>query len=255
MFIFLGLFQNSLQQTAASLLDSLQPLGRHIAQQVTPTVRTLFEELQMLATNKELSVENSTATFFKNLYPFVYQHVAVRKKLPGEFAQCLKDNVHVISPFENVPSTLTAFLVKKLTPVQVFLRNLQTIGHVVDAIDNVELSEECSLALVKMSYCSLCDGFSDVKPCLQYCTDVISSCLEPYSLIEKHWSSFITRMEKFRNVLAKSLDASNLFTKLQELLAESVSHASHSKVATKVSMWYLLYKLIAGSIIFKDCAI
>lgn len=237
MFMFLGLFQNSLQQTAASLLDSLQSQERrYIAQQVTPTIRTLFEELQMSVTNKELNVENCTTTFFKNLYPFVYQYVANRNKLPGEFAQCLKENIRAISPFENVPPTLTAFLLKKLIPVQVFLRSLQTIGHVVDAIDNVELSEECSFALVKMSYCSLCDGFSDVKPCLQYCTDVISSCLKPYSVIEEHWSSFITKMEKFRNVLAKSLDALNLFTRLQELLAESLSHASHSKVAAKVSM-------------------
>ncbi|CAB4008472.1 glypican-5-like [Paramuricea clavata] len=138
-------------------------------------------------------------------------------------------------PFKDVPQTLTAFLIKKLQPVQQVLRSLQTIGHVLDVIDNVQLSNECTSALVKMSYCSLCDGFSDVKPCPEYCTTIVSSCLEPYSQIEHEWSSFINKLENFHKLLAKSLDVSAMFTKLQAFLSDSISHASHSKVATKVS--------------------
>ena len=179
-------------------------------------------------------MQNSTTKFFRNFYPIVYQYKVAKRRLPGEFADCLKDKVHVILPFEDVPERLTAFLIKKLLPVQQFLRSLQTIGHVLDVVDNVDLSDGCSSALVKMSYCSLCDGFSDVKPCLEYCTSVVSSCLDPYSHIEDEWSSFINKLDNFRNLLAKSLDASVMFARLQKLQSESTSHASHSKVAKKV---------------------
>jgi hypothetical protein len=232
---FLGLFQSGLEKTSKSAIESLESQAkRDIAQRTKPLIRTLFDDLRTSVTNKNLHVQNSTTTFFRNFYPIVYQYTVVGKKLPGEFSECLKNNVNVILPFKDVPQTLTAFLIKKLQPVQQILRSLQTIGHVLDVMDNVQLSNECTSALVKMSYCSLCDGFSDVKPCPEYCTTVVSACLEPYSQIEHEWSSFINKLENFHKLLAKSLDVSAMFTKLQALLSESISHASHSKVATKV---------------------
>ena len=160
--------------------------------------------------------------------------MVAKRKLPGEFADCLKDKVHLIVPYEKVPQTLTDFLNKKLFPVQQYLRSLQSIGHILNIIDNVELSDECSSALVKMSYCSLCDSIRDVKPCSNYCNAILSSCLYPYSQIEDQWSLYITKLQKSRNLLSKSLDASKMFARLQELLSESISHASHSNVETKV---------------------
>jgi hypothetical protein len=209
-----------------------------LAQEAKTHIRTLFDELRVSVTNKDLHVQNSTRTFFKNFYPIIYQDIVTKKKLPGEFAECLKDKVLVIKPFKDVPQKMTTFLIKMLLPVQQFLRSLQTIGHVLDAADNVELSDGCKSALVKMSYCSLCDGFSDVKPCPRYCLNVVSSCVVPYTEIEDTWSSFIQDLDNFRELLAKSLDASVMFARLQKLLSESRSHASHSKVAQKVRRVY-----------------
>ena len=214
-----------------------------LAQEAKTHIRTLFDELRVSVTNKDLHVQNSTRTFFKNFYPIIYQDIVTKKKLPGEFAECLKDKVLVIKPFKDVPQKMTTFLIKMLLPVQQFLRSLQTIGHVLDAADNVELSDGCKSALVKMSYCSLCDGFSDVKPCPQYCLNVVSSCVVPYTEIEDTWSSFIQDLDNFRELLAKSLDASVMFARLQKLLSESRSHASHSKVAQKVRRVYDSEKL------------
>ena len=183
--------ENVLQLTAGSAIVSLQShMKGVIAQHAPPHIRTLFDELQKAVTNKDLRIENSTKTFFRNFYPIVHQHYVTRTKLPKEFAKCLKDNVLVILPFEDFPLKVKALLIKKLTPVQVFLRSLQTIGHVLAAVDNIELSNECSSALAKMSYCPLCDGFSNAKPCLPYCTKVVSLCMEPYSSIEEQWRTF-----------------------------------------------------------------
>lgn len=237
MLYFLDLFQNVLEQVSGSAVDSLQPLANgHLAQRAKPHIRTLADELRLSVTKKDLHVENSTTTFFSNFYPLVYQYMVVRKKLPQEFAECLKNNVRVIMPFDNAPQRLTDFLNKKLLPIQQFLRGLQNIGRVLDVVDNVDLSNECSSALVKMSYCSLCDGYSDVKPCARYCDNILSSCLEPYNHIEVQWSSFIKKLGKFNRLLANSLDAFHMFKTFQELVSESISHASHSKVSTKVSM-------------------
>lgn len=211
--------------------------------------------MRISVTRKDLHVQNLTANFFRNFYPVVYQHMVVKRKLPGEFADCLKDNMHLISPFQDVPQTMTEFLIKKLQPIQQYLRSLQTIGHVLDVIDIIELSDECSSELVKMSYCSLCDGVSNVKPCLKYCTSVLSSCLEPFSQIEAQWSSFINKLDNFRNLLAKSLDASAMFSWLQESVSESMSHASHSKVATKVRSSVLDYIGTTYDFVFQNLSL
>lgn len=241
---FLDVFQNVLEQVADSAIKSLQPNANgHLAQRAKPHIRTLTDELLSSVTKKDLHVENYTMTFFANFYPLVHEYMVLKSKLPQEFAECLKDNVQVIMPFKDVPQTLTDFLIRKLQPVQQFLRGLQTIGRVLDVVDNVELSDECSAALVKMSQCPLCDGYSDIKPCGSYCTNVLSSCLEPYNHIEGQWSTFITKLEKLRPHLAKSLDAANMFGKFQELVSDSISHASHAKVGTKVSISFFFYVL------------
>ena len=233
----LDLFKNVLEQVSDSAVGSLQSLANgHLAQRAKPHIRTLADELRSSVTKKDLHVKNSTTAFFGNFYPLVYHYIIAKRKPPQEFAECLKDNVHVIMPFNDVPQRLTDFLNRKLLPIQQFLRGLQNIGRVLDVVDNVDLSNVCRSALVKMSYCSLCDGYSDVKPCAEYCYNTISSCLEPYNHIEVQWSSFITKLVKFNRPLAKSLDAFNMFKRFQELVSESISHASHSKVATKVSM-------------------
>ncbi|XP_028400982.1 glypican-1-like [Dendronephthya gigantea] len=230
-----GLFHDVLERTSESTIDWLQTqyVKTNIAQYTKPHIRTLFHELRTSVATKNL--QNSTATFFRNFYPVVYQYMVSKKKHPEEYSDCLKDNMQVISPFKDIPQKLTAVLMKKLLPVQRFLRSLQTIRNILGAIDNIELSEECSSALVKMRYCSLCDGFSNVKPCLNYCVDVVSVCLEPYSRVEGKWSSFIGKLDNLRDPLAKSLDASDMFSSFQESLSESISHASHSNVAAKVS--------------------
>ena len=192
---------------------------------------------------KNLHVQNETARFFRNFYPVVYQHMVSKKKHPEEYSDCLKDNVLVISPFKDIPQELTTVLIKKLLAVQRFLRSLQTIRNILRAIDNIELSHECTSALVRMRYCSLCDGFSGVKPCLNYCVNVVSQCLEPYNRVERKWSSFIEKLDNLRDPLAKSLDASDMFSSFQESLSESISHASHSNVAAKVRT--LFYELDA----------
>ena len=207
-----------------------------MAQDAKPHIRTLFDEVQTSVASKDLHVQNSTIKFFRNFYPVVYRYTVVKKILPGEYSDCLKNKLSVIMPFKDVPQKMTIFLIKKLLPVQQFLRSLQTIGNVLDVLDNVELSAECKFSLVKMSYCSLCDGLSNVKPCPQYCLNVVSSCLDPYTEIEYKWSSFIRHLDNFRDLLAKSLDASSMFSRLQQLLSESISHASHSEVAKRVSI-------------------
>ena len=201
-----------------------------MATQAAPLISVLFKDLQSYLTNKDLKIEDSTKKFFQKFYNVLYQNYisSYKKPLPDGFSRCLMDKIHLIKPFGKVSQEITAMLQKDLLPVQVFLRGLRTAEQVLDVAKNPQLSEKCSDALVKMSYCSLCDGFKDLKPCMDYCSEVVSRCLNPYTRIQFYWSLYITAMDELSAVLSKSLDASVLFRELRKKISESMLYADQS---------------------------
>lgn len=232
-----------MNESSANIADSLQfQVNRNLAHFIKPHLLGLFDKLRTSLSSREIKAQNITEEFFRNIYPIVYQHTVARKELPEDFAVCLKDYYDVIDPFKNVPFKLRLLIMNKFGLVQQFLHNYKIIGHVVDVLDRIQLSENCITGLILMRHCPLCSRLHDVETCGKYCREVMVSCLKPYNELENVWSDFINKFKIRQRYLAKSLDASALFSKLQEILSEAVSHASHVNVKHRVRSFNFIKK-------------
>ena len=52
-------------------------------------------------------------------------------------------------------------------------------------------TKECSLALQKMNICPACQGFPEMKPCDNYCLNVMKGCLAFHIEIQEQWDKYI----------------------------------------------------------------
>lgn len=50
---------------------------------------------------------------------------------------------------------------------------------------------QCTEALLKMTYCSHCRGLVSVKPCYNYCSNIMRGCLANQGELDFEWNNFI----------------------------------------------------------------
>ncbi|XP_016430413.1 glypican-1-like [Sinocyclocheilus rhinocerous] len=59
---------------------------------------------------------------------------------------------------------------------------------------SVPLSLECNRAIMKLVYCPHCRGLGSIKPCVNYCKNVMKGCLANQADLDTEWQSFIETM-------------------------------------------------------------
>lgn len=60
----------------------------------------------------------------------------------------------------------------------------------------VNLSPECKKALMKLVYCPHCRGLASVKPCSDYCSNVMKGCLANQADLDPEWQNLIGETRK-----------------------------------------------------------
>lgn len=60
----------------------------------------------------------------------------------------------------------------------------------------VPLGEECKNALMKLVYCPHCRGLASVKPCSNYCSNVMKGCLANQADLDPVWKDLIGKMHQ-----------------------------------------------------------
>ena len=63
-------------------------------------------------------------------------------------------------------------------------------------LHQVSLSAECTKALMKLVYCPHCRGMSSVKPCSNYCSNVMKGCLANQADLDPEWQSLIGTIQR-----------------------------------------------------------
>ena len=59
----------------------------------------------------------------------------------------------------------------------------------------VSLSPECTKALMKLVYCPHCRGLASVKPCSNYCSNVMKGCLANQADLDPEWQNLIGKTQ------------------------------------------------------------
>nr|XP_009683273.1 PREDICTED: glypican-3 [Struthio camelus australis] len=207
-------------------------------------VGELFTDVSLYILGSDISVNDMINEFFDSLFPLVYSHL-INPGFPSpsvEMTECLRAARRDLKVFGNYPKMMMTQVSKSLQATRAFLQALNLGIEVINTTDHLKFSKDCGRALLKMWYCSHCQGLLLAKPCASYCGAVMHGCLAGVVEIDNYWREYIRSLEGLAKGMRGIYDMEHVLLSLFSLVRDAVVHVqkSEGKLSTTVSGSLLL---------------
>uniref|UniRef100_A0A8B9GIB0 Glypican-3 n=1 Tax=Amazona collaria TaxID=241587 RepID=A0A8B9GIB0_9PSIT len=214
-------------------------------------VGELFTDVSLYILGSDLSVNDMINEFFDSLFPLVYSHL-LNPGFPEpsvEMAECLRAARRDLKVFGNYPKMMMTQVSKSLQATRVFLQALNLGIEVINTTDHLKFSKDCGRTLLKMWYCSHCQGLLLAKPCASYCAVVMQGCLAGIIEIDNHWREYIRALEGLTKGMHGIYDMEHVLLNLFSLVRDAVIYVQKNEgklsttVSTRCVLWCSLSRL------------
>lgn len=216
-------------------------------------VGELFTDVSLYILGSDISVNDMINEFFDSLFPLVYSHL-INPGFPDpsvEMTECLRAARRDLKVFGNYPKTMMTQVSKSLQTTRVFLQALNLGIEVINTTDHLKFSKDCGRALLKMWYCSHCQGLLLAKPCAGYCSVVMQGCLAGVVEIDKHWREYIGSLEGLTKGMHGIYDMEHVLLSLFSLVRDAIVYVqkNEGKLSTTVSSFLQFLYLAATAML------
>uniref|UniRef100_A0A8C4YJD6 Glypican-3 n=1 Tax=Gopherus evgoodei TaxID=1825980 RepID=A0A8C4YJD6_9SAUR len=217
-------------------------------------VGELFTDISLYILGSDINVNDMVNEFFDSLFPLVYSHL-MNPGFPdpsGEMIECLRAARRDHRVFGNYPKIMMTQVSKSLQATRAFLQALNLGIEVINTTDHLKFSKECGRALLRMWYCSHCQGLLMAKPCAGYCSVVMQGCLASVVEIDNYWREYIWSLEGLTKGMYGIYDMEHVLLSLFLLIRDSVMYAQKNggKLSATVSSFKYFYVLVLTAVFF-----
>uniref|UniRef100_A0A672PWH8 Glypican-6-like n=1 Tax=Sinocyclocheilus grahami TaxID=75366 RepID=A0A672PWH8_SINGR len=154
----------------------------------------LFSELKRYYTGGNVNLEEVLNDFWSRLLERMFQLLNSQYTFTDDYLECISKYTDQLKPFGDVPRKLKAQVTKAFIAARSFVQGLMVGREVANRVAKVNISPGCSKALTKMLYCPYCGGLPSLKPCANYCQNVMRGCLANQADLDPEWNLFIDAM-------------------------------------------------------------
>uniref|UniRef100_A0A8C5PTS3 Glypican-3 n=1 Tax=Leptobrachium leishanense TaxID=445787 RepID=A0A8C5PTS3_9ANUR len=203
---------------------------QNISSRTAKFVGELFTDISLYVLGSDINVNDMVNEFFDSLFPVVYMNylnTGVQESI--ENVECLRLARRDISAFGNYPKTIMTQVSKSLQASRVFLQALNLGIEVINTTDYLKFSKDCSRTLLKIWYCSHCQGLLTARPCASYCGSVMRSCLASVVEIDTHWNEYIVSIERLAKEMHGIYDLERVLLNLFSLVRDAVVHVEKNR--------------------------
>ncbi|NWT86580.1 GPC3 protein, partial [Lanius ludovicianus] len=202
-------------------------------------VGELFTDISLYILGSDISVNDMVNEFFDSLFPLVYSHL-INPGFPDpsvEMTECLRAARRDLKVFGNYPKMMMTQVSKSLQATRVFLQALNLGIEVINTTDHLKFSKDCGRALLKMWYCSHCQGLLLAKPCAGYCGAVMQGCLAGVLEIQNLWKEYIGSLEGLTRGMHGIYDMEHVLLSLFSVVRGAIVHSqkNEGKLSTAIS--------------------
>ncbi|XP_059197906.1 glypican-1-like [Centropristis striata] len=191
-----------------SLQEVLSPLGALYSQN-TRLFGDLYNDLKQYYRGSALNLDETLSEFWSRLLERTFKISAPTDvTLSEDYLECVAKQQETLRPFGDIPRDMKTKLIRAFVTARSFVQGLMVSGEVVKKVSQVHLSPECTKALMKLVYCPHCRGIASVKPCSNYCSNVMKGCLANQADLDPEWQNLIDTMIQVASSFSKepSLD-------------------------------------------------
>ncbi|XP_061691441.1 glypican-4 [Syngnathoides biaculeatus] len=141
-----------------------------------------------------VNLESTLSDFWADLLERMFRLVNVQYEFSDAYMECVSRHTEQLQPFGDVPRKLRIQLTRAFVAARTFVRGLNLMPEVVNKVSTVSASPSCVRAAMKMLYCPYCSGQVALKPCQNYCLNVMRGCLANQADLDTEWNNFLDAM-------------------------------------------------------------
>uniref|UniRef100_G1T8I9 Glypican 4 n=1 Tax=Oryctolagus cuniculus TaxID=9986 RepID=G1T8I9_RABIT len=187
-------FKELLENAEKSLNDMFVKTYGRLYMQNSELFKDLFVELKRYYVVGNVNLEEMLNDFWVRLLERMFRLVNSQYHFTDEYLECVSKYTEQLKPFGDVPRKLKLQVTRAFVAARTFAQGLAVARDVVSKVSVVNPTAQCTQALLKMSYCSHCRGLVTVKPCYNYCSNIMRGCLANQGDLEFEWNNFIDAM-------------------------------------------------------------
>ncbi|XP_060924654.1 glypican-6-like [Limanda limanda] len=187
---FLELLDNS----EKSLHSMFKRTYGKLYMQNSDVFQDLFTELKRYYTGGNVNLEEMLNDFWARLLERMFQLLNSQYHFTDDYLECVSKYTDQLKPFGDVPRKLKAQVTRAFIAARTFVQGLMVGREVANRVAKVNVAAACVKALTKMLYCPYCRGLPGLKPCHNYCHNVMRGCLANQADLDPEWNVFIDAM-------------------------------------------------------------
>lgn len=168
-----------------------------------------------------VNLDYTLSDFWAELLERMFRLVNVQYEFSDSYMECVSRHTEQLQPFGDVPRKLRIQLTRAFIAARTFTRGLGLMPEVVNKVSTVSASPSCVRAAMKMLYCPYCSGQVALKPCQNYCLNVMRGCLANQADLDTEWNNFLDAMIS----LAERLEGPFNFESIVEPIDVKISDA------------------------------
>lgn len=187
-------FKELLENAEKSLNDMFVKTYGHLYMQNSELFKDLFVELKRYYVAGNVNLGDMLNDFWARLLERMFRLVNSQYHFTDEYLECVSKYTEQLKPFGDVPRKLKLQVTRAFVAARTFAQGLAVARDIVSKVSVVNPTAQCTEALLKMIYCSHCRGLVSVKPCYNYCSNIVRGCLAHQGELDFEWNNFIDAM-------------------------------------------------------------
>ncbi|XP_020778055.1 glypican-1b [Boleophthalmus pectinirostris] len=184
---FDGYFLELLNQSSTSLHEMMMSTWGTLYSQNAPLFSDLYTDLRHYYRGSNINLEEVLNEFWARLMERVFHHANKQYNIGEDYLECVSKQMDTLRPFGDTPREMKLKVTRTFVASRSFVQGLMTSGEVVRRVSQVQLSQECMRAMMKMTYCPHCRGMASARPCANYCANVMKGCLANQADLNSEW--------------------------------------------------------------------
>ncbi|XP_034468955.1 glypican-1b [Hippoglossus hippoglossus] len=185
--IFDGYFLELLNRSALTLDETFTTTYGLLYSQNAQVFSDLYADLRQYYRGSNINLEEVLNEFWARLMEKLF-HQANKQYVIGEdYLECVSKQIETLRPFADTPRVMKMMVTRTFVAARSFVQGLLVSGEVVRKVSQVQLSPECTRAMMRMTYCPHCRGMASARPCANYCSNVMKGCLANQADLNTEW--------------------------------------------------------------------
>lgn len=215
-------FLELLNRSAISLQETFTATWGSLYSQNSQVFSDLYTDLKHYYRGSNVNLEEVLNEFWARLLEKLFHQANMQYSIGEDYLDCVSKQIETLRPFGDTPRATKMSVTRTFVAARSFVQGLVVSGEVVRKVSQVQLSQECTRAIMRMTYCPHCRGMASARPCANYCSNVMKGCLANQADLNTEWRHLAETMMQVADRFDGPSGVDNVILSLPSRISEAM---------------------------------